>query len=83
MRLAAHRSFEVPVGVETAWAHLERLTAWPLWAKPIKSVEQEPPGPLTSGTVGVIRLSNGIRSRFQMRSWTRRGRGRGRAGSCG
>jgi hypothetical protein len=76
MRLAVHRSFEVPVGVEQAWAHLARLSAWPSWAQHIRSVEQEPPGALTPSTVGVIRLSNGIRSRFQMteldppRSWT-------------
>jgi hypothetical protein len=76
MRLALHRAFEVPVGVEAAWAHLARVTEWPTWAKHIRSVEQEPPGPLTAKTVGVIRLTNGIRSRFAMteldppRVWT-------------
>jgi hypothetical protein len=76
MQLAVHRSFEVPVAVEKAWAHLERLAEWPSWAKHIRSVEQEPPGALAPETVGVIRLSNGIRSRFRMteldypRVWT-------------
>jgi hypothetical protein len=80
MRLAVHRAFEVPVGVRTAWANLERLSEWPVWAPHIRSVEQEPPGPLTAETVGLIRLTNGISSRFRMtefdppRSWTWEGK---------
>jgi hypothetical protein len=80
VRLAVQRSFEVPAPVERAWAHLELLENWPTWAAHIRSVEQEPKGPLTPDTVGVIRLTNGIRSRFRMthfdppRSWTWEGR---------
>lgn len=80
MRLALTRTFEVPVPVERAWAHLERIEQWPTWAKHIRSVEQQPKGPLTPDTVGVIRLTNGFRARFRMtqfappRSWTWAGR---------
>ena len=80
MRLAVHRAFEVPVGVRAAWADLERLSEWPTWAHHIRSVEQEPPGPLTPQTTGLIRLTNGLSSRFRMteldppRSWTWEGK---------
>lgn len=69
-----------PQGGARVWAHLARLAEWPSWARHIRSVEASPPGPLTPATVGVIRLTNGIRSRFAMtkldppRSWTWDGR---------
>jgi hypothetical protein len=80
VRLAVHREFEVPVSSSRAWDHLARIESWPSWAKHIREVEVDPPGPLTSHTSGIIRLTNGITSRFVMtdlgppRHWTWEGK---------
>ena len=64
MRVLVHRSFEVSAPVATVWAGLARPAAWPSWAKHIKSVDMEPPGALTASSSGVVRLRNGVRSKF-------------------
>lgn len=61
------REFTVAVPRDRAWEHLERVESWPRWARHIVSVETDPPGALTSSTVGVIRLKGGLRSTFRMR----------------
>ncbi len=60
------RRFEVKVSLAEAWAHVERVEKWPTWARHIRSIELRPPGPLTAGSEGTIRLTNGIRSTFRM-----------------
>ena len=60
------RRFEVKVPLEKAWAHLDKVEQWPSWARHIRRIELDPPGPLTPGSKGTIKLTNGIRSTFQM-----------------
>jgi hypothetical protein len=66
MSVLIQREFVVDVPLERAWDHLARVEAWPSWAKHIKRVTLEPPGELSSSTVGVLYLENGIRARFAM-----------------
>jgi hypothetical protein len=68
MPTTLHRAFEVRAPCARAWEHLARPSEWPSWAKHIASVEMTPPGAITPTSAGVIRLSNGIRSRFAMTS---------------
>ena len=64
MRVLVHRSFDVAAPRDVVWARLARPASWPSWAKHIKSVDVEPEGLVTAGTAGVVRLRNGVRSRF-------------------
>jgi hypothetical protein len=69
------RDFIVDAPLAAAWDHLARVEAWPSWARHIRQIRLDPPGPLTAGSRGVIRLKGGIRSTFRMteldppRSW--------------
>lgn len=60
------RRFEVRAPLAQAWDHLERVQAWPSWARHIRRIELQPPGPLRVGSEGTIHLTNGIRSRFRV-----------------
>ena len=66
MRVLVHRQFEVARSMSVVWSNLARPAAWPSWAKHIKSVDIEPPGLLTASSSGVVRLRNGVRSRFDV-----------------
>jgi hypothetical protein len=46
------------------WDRLARPASWPSWAKHIKAVDVAPPGLLTASSAGLVRLRNGVRSRF-------------------
>lgn len=73
------RSFRARVTPEQAWAWLERVSEWPTWAHHIRTIDLTPPGALQPGSRGVIQLTNGIRTTFQMeelnpgRNWRWRG----------
>ncbi len=60
------RRFPAPVSAADAWAHLEKVQAWPSWAQHIKRVELSPPGVLTPTSRGTIWLANGLHSTFRM-----------------
>jgi hypothetical protein len=59
------RRFEVARPADEVWRVLTRVEDWPSWARHIRSIRLEPPGPLGSESVGVIRLKNGVRSSFR------------------
>ncbi len=65
-RRLLERSFDAPCALEAAWARLARLDDWPSWARHIRQIDVAPAGPLGPATSGVIRLANGLRSRFTM-----------------
>jgi hypothetical protein len=67
--LLARRRFEVPVGLEDAWAGLSEAERWPEWAPHIRQVVVEPPGPLTAESRGHLRLTGGLRSGFTVSAW--------------
>ena len=46
------------------WGSLAHPASWPSWAQHIRAVDMEPEGPLTSSSSGIVRLTNGVRSRF-------------------
>jgi hypothetical protein len=60
------RRFRVRAPLEAAWTHLERVERWPSWARHIRRITLDPPGPLTLASRGAIVLTNGIRSTFRM-----------------
>ena len=60
------REFIVALPLEDAWEHLARVEQWPSWAKHIRQVKVEPSGGLAAHSIGVIHLSNGIKSAFKM-----------------
>ncbi len=60
------REFVVDMPLENAWQHLARVERWPSWAKHIKQIDVQPPGELGPKSVGLIRLSNGVKSDFAM-----------------
>jgi len=60
------REFTVDVSLDDAWDHLARVERWPSWAKHIKRVVLEPPGPLTDASSGAFRIAGGVRSTFRM-----------------
>jgi hypothetical protein len=73
MRLLERR-FRAQAPLEAVWAHLERVEAWPTWAKHIERVELAPSGPLAVGSRGTIHLRNGIVSTFEvtgLEQWVR------------
>ncbi len=71
MKVLIRREFVVDVPLEQAWVHLARVEAWPSWAKHIQSVTLEPPGELSLSTVGVLHLTNGIKTGFAMTEFAR------------
>src|SRR5439155_11250602 len=64
MRVLVHREFEVDRPRSEVWGRLARPASWPSWARHIKSVDVEPSGLLTASSSGLVRLRNGVRSRF-------------------
>ena len=60
------RQFKVKASVDKAWAHLAKVEHWPSWARHIRRIEMNPPGPLTSVSEGTIHLTNGMRSTFKV-----------------
>lgn len=60
------RRFRVRAPLERAWSHLERVEQWPSWARHIRRIDLQPPGPLRSDSAGALVLTNGIRSTFRM-----------------
>ena len=59
-----HRELTVDAPLETAWDHLAQVEAWPSWARHIRSVALEPPGPMGPASSGSFRLANGVKSDF-------------------
>lgn len=78
MRLI-NREFTVQVPLDSAWDHFLLVEQWPSWAGHIRSVNLTPPGPLGPTTSGVLKLSNGVTSVFEVtefnlhRNWKWRG----------
>ncbi len=66
MKRVVDKSFIVRAPLEVAWNHLAKVEQWPSWAKHIRSVVKSPPGPLSSDSRATLRLSNGVRTTFQM-----------------
>ena len=60
------RAFTADVALQDAWDHLAQVEHWTSWAKHIKRVSLEPPGPLTDASEGAFRLAGGARSTFRM-----------------
>jgi hypothetical protein len=58
--------FKVKAPLEQAWRHLEQVERWPTWARHIRRIDLQPAGPLKPDSVGVLLLTNGIRSTFPM-----------------
>ena len=69
MRELVKRKFVVDVPLQRAWDHLANVEAWTTWAKHIKRVELDPPGPLTDHSAGLFRLAGGARSTFHMEDY--------------
>jgi hypothetical protein len=61
-----NRALVVDISRERAWRHLARVESWPSWAKHIKAVELTPPGDIGAQSRGVLRLRNGLTTRFQV-----------------
>ena len=66
VRELVRREFVVDVGLQDAWKHLANIESWTSWAKHIKRVTLQPPGPLTDHSAGTFRLAGGARSTFRM-----------------
>ena len=64
------RQFTVNASLESSWQHLARVEQWPSWAKHIRKVVVSPAGELGSESRGVIHLSNGVKSAFQMSDYS-------------
>jgi polyketide cyclase/dehydrase/lipid transport protein len=66
VRELVRRDFTVDVPLREAWERLAQVESWPSWAKHIKHVTLDPPGPLTEHSAGSLRLVGGARSTFRM-----------------
>ncbi|MFZ0821377.1 MAG: SRPBCC family protein [Candidatus Acidiferrales bacterium] len=60
------KSFVVRTQLDTVWNHIAKVEQWPTWAKHIRSVVASPPGKLTAESRATLKLSNGVRTSFQM-----------------
>ena len=60
------KTFVVRAPSDVTWNHLAKVEQWPSWAKHIRSVVTSPPGPLSSNSRTKLKLSNGIKTTFQM-----------------
>ena len=69
MRELVRRDFTVELPLQEAWDRLARVESWTSWAKHIKRVTLEPPGPLTEHSAGSFRLVGGARSTFRMEAY--------------
>jgi hypothetical protein len=63
------REFIVEAPRQRAWDHLANVEAWTSWARHIKRVTLDPPGPLTSRSAGSFRLAGAARSTFRMEQY--------------
>jgi uncharacterized membrane protein len=66
LKRVVDKSFTVKAPLEVTWNHLAGIEEWPSWAKHIRSVVKSPPGPISSDSQGTLKLSNGVRTSFQM-----------------
>jgi hypothetical protein len=64
-----HRTFEVGRPRAEVWDRLARPASWPSWARHVRAVDVGPPGLLGPSSAGVVRLANGVRSRFVVTSF--------------
>ena len=75
MRNYIRREFTVSTALPDAWNHLALIENWTSWAKHIRSIVLKPPGMVTPNSKATLRLTNGIRSTYQviqfkpLRSW--------------
>lgn len=69
MTTLINREFFVHAAGDTAFDHLAQVEKWPSWARHIRRVVLEPPGPVTAVTQGTLYLTNGIKTQFQMASF--------------
>lgn len=60
------REFTVDAPARAAWDRLARVEQWPTWARHIARIDVKPPGELGPQSQGVIHLTNGMKSTFQM-----------------
>jgi len=80
MVVLIRREFTVGIPVQRAWDHLALVEQWPSWARHIKRIDLQPPHSFGKQSVGVIHLTNGIKSSFHVteykppRSWKWAGR---------
>ena len=66
---AVHRSFEVAVPADEAWARLAEVERWPEWAPHISAVTVSPAGPLGPSSSGVLKIRGLGRNAFRMSAW--------------
>lgn len=66
MNRLLERRFSAKVGAEAAWRHLEKVEAWPSWARHMNKVVLDPPGRLGPHSSGTIYLKGGPRSTFRV-----------------
>jgi uncharacterized membrane protein len=66
LKRVVDKDFVVRAPSEVAWNHLAKVEQWPSWAKHIRSVVTSPPGPLSSNSRATLRLSNAVKTTFQM-----------------
>jgi hypothetical protein len=69
VRELVRREVTDDVPLQRAWDHLADVESWTSWAKHIKRVTLEPPGPLTASSAGAFRLAGGVRSTFRMEAY--------------
>ena len=69
MRELVRREFTVDASLEGAWDYLAQVERWPSWARHIKRVTLDPPGPVTPRSAGSFHLAGGVRSTFRMESF--------------
>ena len=61
-----HCEFVVDASIETAWVHFAKIEEWPSWARHIKDVKLSPSGDISHNSVGSLKLTNGIESKFRV-----------------
>ena len=66
LKRVVDKSFVVRASSEVVWNHLAKVEQWPSWAKHIRSVVTSPAGPLSFNSRATLRLSNGMKTTFQM-----------------
>jgi hypothetical protein len=69
VRELVKQEFVVDVPLQRASDHLANVEAWTTWAKHIKRVKLDPPGPLTDHSAGSFRLAGGARATFRMEDY--------------
>src|SRR5688500_853008 len=66
---AVHRSFEVAVPADEAWARLSEVERWPEWAPHISAATVSPAGPLGPSSSGVLKIRGLGRNAVRMSAW--------------